>query len=548
MFRTIKAKIIVCFGGAIIILFLLFGMTGYQVLSDYQINIQQKSQERLAESLCSSIRFFRQNVEDTVTVLLEGEEAAVLLPLLWEKGEDRQELENWMKAFVKEQDWMEDMFFINQAYEIAGTGEDKIKARTYLIDRISTAERYAGSIVWDSGYDVKSMMVFGKVRSVQEEGKAAYLFVQIDNDQILSLFNQFRLQNSQRFSLKGIRNGFEVTEQGFFYRYYDNYEELLHTEIELGDWHLRTWSDKTLILGPARELLNKLALVLFAALFAAAGISILLAERITKPIKEMKETMEWYGKGDFSVKVNAAGKDEIGSLGRLLNQMSEQISELFDRVKKEEEQSRKLELQAMVYQINPHFLYNTLDSINILARQNGDCQVAELVTDLSRLFRLGLHQGQDMVTVRDEMMHVMYYLKIQKFRFDDQLIWEMHVSSSLMEYKIIKFILQPIVENAIYHGIKSRDGTGCIRVMVEEDGDFLLLIVEDTGDGMSRESLEQLKKRINQEATESRQEKGFGMWNVHQRIKLCYGSPCGVELESKEGCGTRVTLRVLKTL
>ena len=523
MIRTIKAKIIVCFGGAIIILFLLFGMTGYQVFSDYQMNMQKESQEKLAESLCSSILFFRQNVE---TVMEEGGELSALLPLLGEKGEDRQKLEAWVRAAVKENDWICDLFLMNQAGEIVGAGEEEEKVRTYLIDRISTAERYAGGIVWDSGYNTTSMMVFGKVRTSAEEKRSAYLFLQIDNAQILNLFNQFRLQNSQRFSLKGVRNGFEVTEQGFFYRYYDNYEDLLH---------------------------YKLARVLIAALVVSAGISILLADRITRPIQVMKETMARYGKGDFSAKVRVTGRDEIGDLGRLLNQMSEQISMLFFRVKEEEEQSRRLELQAMVYQINPHFLYNTLDSVNILARQNGDEQVAELVTDLSRLFRLGLHQGQDKVTVRDELMHVMYYLKIQKIRFADQLRWEMHVPSSLMEYKIMKFILQPIVENAIYHGVKSREGIGCIQIFAQEEEEYLLLIVEDTGEGMSQETLQQLKERMNREANDfdkenTGQEKGFGLWNVHQRIRLGYGVPCGVELSSEEGKGTRVVLRVLKNM
>ena len=553
MIRTIKAKIIVCFGGAIIILFLLFGMTGYQVFSDYQMNMQKESQEKLAESLCSSILFFRQNVETVMEELLEGGELSALLPLLWEKGEDRQKLEAWGRAAVKENDWICDLFLMNQAGEIVGAGEEEEKVRTYLIDRISTAERYAGGIVWDSGYNTTSMMVFGKVRTSAEEKRSAYLFLQIDNAQILNLFNQFRLQNSQRFSLKGVRNGFEVTEQGFFYRYYDNYEDLLHTEREIGDWKLRTWSDKTLILGPAKELLYKLARVLIAALVVLAGISILLADRITRPIQVMKETMARYGKGDFSAKVRVTGRDEIGDLGRLLNQMSEQISMLFFRVKEEEEQSRRLELQAMVYQINPHFLYNTLDSVNILARQNGDEQVAELVTDLSRLFRLGLHQGQDKVTVRDELMHVMYYLKIQKIRFADQLRWEMHVPSSLMEYKIMKFILQPIVENAIYHGVKSREGIGCIQIFAQEEEEYLLLIVEDTGEGMSQETLQQLKERMNREANDfdkenTGQEKGFGLWNVHQRIRLGYGVPCGVELSSEEGKGTRVVLRVLRNM
>lgn len=121
-----------------------------------------------------------------------------------------------MRAAVKENDWICDLFLMNQAGEIVGAGEEEEKVRTYLIDRISTAERYAGGIVWDSGYNTTSMMVFGKVRTSAEEKRSAYLFLQIDNAQILNLFNQFRLQNSQRFSLKGVRNGFEVTEQGFF--------------------------------------------------------------------------------------------------------------------------------------------------------------------------------------------------------------------------------------------------------------------------------------------------------------------------------------------
>lgn len=260
----------------------------------------------------------------------------------------------------------------------------------------------------------------------------------------------------------------------------------------------------------------------------------------------MKESMERYGKGDFSAKVEPTGRDEISSLGRLLNQMADQISELFERVKKEEAQSRRLELQTMVYQINPHFLYNTLDSVNMLARKNGDRKVAELVTDLSRLFRLGLNQGRDMVTVRDELMHVIYYLKIQKVRFDDQLIWEMETEPDILDYEITKFILQPIVENAIYHGVKSKESSGYLKVSAGEDGEFLIFTVEDTGNGMDPESLAKLQKRINSEQTARCDERGFGMWNVNQRIKLCYGETCGIEVESEENRGMKVTLRVLK--
>lgn len=554
MFKTVRAKITVGFSIAIVILVLLFGLTVWHVLRDYLIQMQQNNQERLAQSLCSSVMFFRENSESQAGRLLASEELAAEVKLAYQAGSgqadtdradtDKESLVSWLNGVKQEQNYIKDIYVINQAYEVAGTGNVK-NVRTYLIDRISTAERYADAVVWDSGYDTQSMMIFGKC-PFSSDAATYYLFIQIDNSQILDLFHQFRLQNSQRFSLKGVTNGFEVTEQGFFYNYYDNYKELLHTELTIGDWHLRTWSDKSLIIGPAKDLMEQMALVLLGALAAALLLSAWLAAWITKPIKGMKETMERYGQGDFTAKAVITGQDEIAGLGKLLNQMSEQISGLFERVREEEKQSRRLELQTMVYQINPHFLYNTLDSVNVLARQSGDTKVAGIVTDLSRLFRLGLHQGREAVTVRDELMHVTYYLKIQKIRFDDQLTWEMNADQQLLDYKITKFILQPIVENAIYHGVKGKDEPGHIRIWVKEDGEFLEFCVEDTGNGMSDKQLEQLRTRIQAPQMDHTGEKGFGMWNVNQRIKLCYGDSCALIVYSEIGRGTRVMIRVRK--
>ena len=528
MFKTVRAKITVCFSVAIMILFLLFGITGYRVLRDYLIQMQQENQTRLAQSLCTSITFFKQSCENLAFELLGTED------IVWRLDE-----------VAAENHYIKNIYVIDKTYDTIGTGDTK-KVRTYLIDRISTAERYEGNVIWDSGYDTQSMMLFGKCQFEEETENSCYLFLQIDNSHILDLFHQFRLQNSQRFSLKGITNSFEVTEQGFFYNYYDNYKELLHTEITMDDWYLRTWSDKALIMGPAKGLLGQMVKVLIAALAASLFLSAVLAFWITRPIKGIKETMEHYGKGDFTFKARVSGKDEIADLGNLLNQMAAQIFKLFERVKEEEEQSRRLELQTLVYQINPHFLYNTLDSVNILARQSGNLRVAEIVTDLSRLFRLGLHQGREAVTVRDELMHVTYYLKIQKIRFDEQLSWELKVPAEIMEYEIIKFILQPIVENAIYHGVKGRDEPGHIRVTACEKEEFLMFSVVDTGNGMNPHALEQLKKRLRAERIDDVKQKGFGIWNVNQRIKLCYGESCGIEVESWEGEGTKVSIRILK--
>ena len=544
MFRRIRSKIAVLFSIAIVFICIMFGISGFCVLRDYLIDMQQKNQERLSASLCSAISFFREECEsDLKEVLID--------PDIWEmiqefeQTSEEESLRTWMEKYAYEHEKISNVYLITSSYKILGTSGGG-KPSTYLTDRISTAERYGGDVVWDSGYDTGSMMLFGKISSGTEK-KKAYLFFRIDNSQILKLFDQFRFQNSQRFSLKGVTNGFEVTEQGFYYNYYDNYKELLHTEIMMDDWNLRTWSDKVLILGPTRDMSAMMVKVTMAALGLGIVLSVCIAQWITKPLMRMKKTMVKYGAGDFSARVSVKGKDEIAALGHLLNQMAEQISGLVKRIKTEEDQRRRRELQTMIYQINPHFLYNTLDSVSILARRNKDAKVADIVTNLSRLFRLGLHQGRECVTVRDELSHVTYYLKIQKIRFEEYLDWEIEAAPEVMDYKTMKFILQPIVENAINHGLRAKGVPGYVRVSVRETEEDIIFTVSDTGNGMSPDTVRILRERIDRKTIDEQQEQGFGLWNVNQRVKLYYGDAYGITIESVQEKGTDVSVRIHKT-
>lgn len=544
MFRTIRSKIAVLFSIAIVFICIMFGVSGFRVLRDYLVDMQQKNQERLSASLCSAISFFREECENDLKEVLEDPEIWKMVQK-FEQTSKEENLKNWMETYADEHEKISNVYLITSSYKIlekSGSG----KTRTYLIDRISTAERYGGDVVWDSGYDTESMMLFGKISSGTEKNKA-YLFFRIENSQILKLFNQFRFQNSQRFSLKGVTNGFEVTEQGFYYNYYDNYKELLHTEIMMDDWDLRTWSDKALILGPTRDMSAMMVKVTLAAWGLGIALSICIAQWITKPLKSMKRTMVRYGAGDFSARVPVKGKDEIAAFGHLFNQMAEQISDLVKRIKTEEDQRRRRELQTMIYQINPHFLYNTLDSVSILARRNKDAQVAEIVTNLSRLFRLGLHQGRECVTVRDELSHVTYYLKIQKIRFEEYLDWKIEAPPEVLDYKTMKFILQPIVENAINHGIRAKGVPGYVGVSVRETEEDIIFTVSDTGNGMSPDAVRILRERIERKTIDEQQEQGFGLWNVNQRVKLYYGEAYGITIESVREKGTNVSVRIHKT-
>ncbi len=545
--KTIRGKIIINFLIILLSVFLLFSIISYRVLGNHLTVTQLNSQTSLAEALCKSINYWKSNCEDISTDIVTDLKLQDALLYVSDGGpSESEELTEYLRSKKKKNPIIKEIFIVDKTYDIIGTS-DTTAVKSYIFDRISRSERNVGGAVWDSGYDTKSMILYRNINDIRysPNDSLGYLFIQINNDEILQLFNSYRLYDNQKFSLKGNIDGFEVTEQGFFYNYYDNYINLLHSEIIMGDWYLRTWSEKSTAMEPAIKLLQQLAIILAIALTMAVLISLATTSKITRPIRKMRGVMELYGKGDFTAKVEIVGNDELSKLGDGLNQMSEQISELFDMVKEEESQRRKLELQTLVYQINPHFLYNTLDSINIIARQNKDIKVAEIVTDLSRLFRLGLHNGQDIIPVRDEIMHITYYLRIQEIRFSDQLKWKIQVDETIMNKNILKFILQPIIENAIYHGVKSKNEPGLITVTGYQKDNAIIFRVKDTGMGMDKELCSKVEKRLYQGSISESEEVGLGLANVNQRIRLMYSNNSGIFIKSKLGQGTTVEVRLV---
>lgn len=541
MFRSIKTKLTVSFCGIAIFFSFATGMLAYGILAGYMSRMQQRNQDMLAEALCTSIEYFRERCEIAINGIQEDKNFAATV-FEWITSGSGEKLLRYLDETEQEHEFINNIFVMKPSYDYIGTDELQ-GILPYMIDRISTAERFGDTCVWDSGYATNSIMLFRCMR-VEGYDKNLYLFMQIKNENIQTYFNRFRLQNSQRFSLKGMNNGFEVTEQGFFYNYYDNYDKLLHTTIEIGDWYLRTWTENTVAATISGELFAHLAVVFCVILLFAFFLSAAVSIQVTKPIKQMEEVVKQYSKGNFDAKINLSGRDEITELGNVLNVMATKITGLIQNVAEKERQSNFLELQTLIYQINPHFLYNTLDSINMLARKNGNLQVAAMVTNLSRLFRLSLNRGMNTLTVREELMHVTYYLKIQKFRFEDQLDWRVEAEDEILDCRIMKFIIQPMVENAIYHGIKSKNQHGFVTIRCSREGENLLFVVEDTGKGMDEETLEKLNMKMNDRIRDDRETRGYGIWNVNQRIKIFYGEQYGVAIESALGYGTKILIRI----
>ena len=215
-----------------------------------------------------------------------------------------------------------------------------------------------------------------------------------------------------------------------------------------------------------------------------------------------------------------------------------------EQVKEEQKLLRKAEFDLLQSQINPHFLYNTLDAIVWSAEAGNQKQVVSMVGNLSDFFRLSLNKGKENVLIREELQHVRSYLEIQHIRYQDILTFEINVPEEFNEYKIPKLTIQPIVGNALYHGIKNKRGGGKITIYAEEKRDHFTIVVEDTGKGMDEERLRQVRKAIRNGTPEKNVV--YGLYNVNERIRLNFGEGYGIHLESVLNKGTRVRIRLPK--
>ena len=279
-------------------------------------------------------------------------------------------------------------------------------------------------------------------------------------------------------------------------------------------------------------------------LFGALLISRKIMTNITEPVRRLCEMTRQAGRGDFAVRASEGSDDELAVLNSSFNRMVEEVGKLVEDIRIEQLNLRATELKLLQAQINPHFLYNTLDTIIWLAEAGDSRQVVTMVSALSDFFRTTLSKGRDYITVREEEAHIRSYLQIQKFRYRDILEYEIRIPEELYQYQILKLTLQPLVENALYHGIKNKRGMGHIRVTGERRGDRLVFRVWDNGKGMEPEELERVRKLIRGSQAGGDGPSGFGLFNVAQRIFLNYGAEYSLSMESVAGEWTEAVVEI----
>lgn len=273
-----------------------------------------------------------------------------------------------------------------------------------------------------------------------------------------------------------------------------------------------------------------------------AAMSYYIPATITQPIKTLSEVTDQVAKGDFSIRADVDAGAEVKTLSDSLNFMIDKISDLLDQVTREQVRLRKAELELLQSQINPHFLYNTLDTIVWLAEAGQQSKVVSMVGSLSDFFRTSLNQGKDIISIREELLHVTSYLAIQQVRYQDILEYEINVPEELNGYEIPKITLQPLVENALYHGIKNKRGLGKITITGSVSEDYIELKVIDNGIGMTEERLYQVKESLVNKSIGDADI--YGVYNVNERIRLKFGDDSGLSFVSTYGEGTEVTIKL----
>ncbi len=283
-------------------------------------------------------------------------------------------------------------------------------------------------------------------------------------------------------------------------------------------------------------LFSMVAFVIILGLTAFLSYQIPLS--ITQPLRKLNVVTKQVAKGNLLVRSDVKTGDEVGVLSDSLNTMIDKINELLEQVTKEQVRLRKAEFELLQSQINPHFLYNTLDAIIWLAESGEQKRVVSMVRNLSEFFRTSLNQGKDIISVKEELQHVRSYLEIQRVRYQDILNFEISVPEELGKYYIPKITIQPLVENALYHGIKNKRGFGKIEIRGYRKENCFAIEIEDNGIGISTERLEQVREGIQQKVLMGKDM--YGLYNVNERIRLNFGEQYGISVQSTYGEGTIV--------
>lgn len=404
--------------------------------------------------------------------------------------------------------------------------------------------------------------VVSLMKSVEVAGEQYYLVVDFDFSQVGDYFNRIEI-GERGYAYIANREG-EILYHPKRAQFSDSESNAINSVLRFGDGTYVTeneeysighrtvshtgWKvvgiaylDDTVI--PAMEEIQELTYYTLIVMFGLIiGMSLLLSKYISEPITQMIKQISRAEIGNSKERVYQNRFNEVRQLSESYNRQMDRINQLMEQIKQEQSELRKSEMNVLQAQINPHFLYNTLDSILWLAESGETKETSDMVAALGRLLRISLSQGENLIPLRKELEHAENYLTIQKFRYKDQFTYSIEAEEHLLDYLTVKIIIQPFLENALYHGIEYMVDQGHLSIRVYEIMDLICIEIKDDGVGMDAEKLahiQMLKESI---------ETGIGIRNVHQRVQVYFGKEYGVDIYSELDEGTTVQILIPKML
>lgn len=384
-------------------------------------------------------------------------------------------------------------------------------------------------------FDIRQTMISSSVKDaiIGEEG---FVFVlDEENHMVYAPVNEivYRIQPEW------------LTEAGYplLVKIMDKQYHLRFQTSEYTGWKVVSVASYDDVMGEVDKLIIMYGVLLLSTLIFVVFIVMKMSKMITKPILELRNLMKEAEEGKLEVRFRGSYQDEVSELGRSFNHMLEQIQKLMDRVHEEEEYKRQTQLKIVQEQFKPHFLYNTLDTIGWMARAHGAMDVVKMLDALTNIFRIGLSKGKDYISLKEEIKYISNYLYIQNVRYGKKVSYEIEMDESCSQIAVPKMLLQPLVENAIYHGLKLKRCDGHLWVIIKKEADGVSLCVRDDGKGMDFDTSQRIRRVL--DGTAESEEKGsFGLYYIRERLELKYGNEYRVYLESQEDVGTEIIIHI----
>ena len=305
-------------------------------------------------------------------------------------------------------------------------------------------------------------------------------------------------------------------------------------------WYFITANSQAEIIRQILSKLNIFAFLLVLCVLVALVFAFIMSNALYRPIKQLKRAMQQAGEGNLDVVITEQRNDEFASLYKGFNSMTASINKLVKELYELKLMKKDAELKVLQSQINPHFLYNTLDSMYWMSRLGKNEELSDMISAFSGYLKINLSKGKDIISIEKIQDEIIYYIKIQQYRFGDKIRATVEIDPELYPYGIIKFLLQPLVENAIFHGLEPKRDKGSVQVTGRLAGDYAAFEVVDDGVGMDAGKVAHLQNLINQQESVE----GYALYNVHHRLLHTYGPECGLRIESEVGVGTKVSFQI----